>query len=215
SFNTGIAARGRIYIAGDNKVTAFQVPKVPITSAVSRKTHTGVGAFDIDVLNGGVECRVGQGANHDTHQLVVTFGGAITINGSPQAQVVSGTANVSNVAVNGNTATIDLSGVANAQRLTVTLFGVSDGTNTADMPLSFTVLTGDTNGDEAVNSADATIARNASGQTADSNNFRSDVNCDGTINSADATIVRNASGTAPAASAIAEKSKRYLPPNER
>ena len=80
-----IAARGRIYVAADNKVYAFNVP-VPVfqlTSAVSRKTHGGAGDFDIDLpLTGepGVECRSSGG----NHTFVVTFSN----------QTVSGNANV-------------------------------------------------------------------------------------------------------------------------
>ncbi len=196
SFNTGIAARGRIYLAGDNKVTSFTVPKVPIVSAVSRKTHGAAGAFDIDLLSAtGVENRLGQGAGQNEHQIVVTFGSAITVSGSPQAQIVSGTGSVSGVSVSGNTATIDLTGVTNAQRLTLTLFGVNDGVTTADMPLSFSVLAGDVNGNEAVNSGDTLATRGHSGEPTDATNFRFDVNADGNINSGDTLAVRSRSGT--------------------
>ncbi len=48
-FNTGIAARGRIYVANNNKVYAFQMANVPPapTSVVSRKVHGEAGALDI------------------------------------------------------------------------------------------------------------------------------------------------------------------------
>jgi hypothetical protein len=196
NFNTGIAARGRIYVAGDNKVHAFSVPRVPIVSAVSRKTHGSAGVFDVNLLAGnGVESRLGQGTGQGEHQLVLTFGGDVAVNGTPQAQVVSGTGTVSSVAVSGNTATIDLAGVANAQRVTVTLFGVTDGVNTADMPVTFTVLAGDTNDSESVNSGDAIQTRGRSGEESNATNFRSDVNADGIINSGDTLAVRARSGT--------------------
>jgi hypothetical protein len=47
----------------------------------------------------------------------------------------------------------------------------------------------------AVNSGDASVTRNRSGQITDPTNFRSDVNVDGVVNSADATIVRARTGT--------------------
>ncbi|MDQ6859701.1 MAG: dockerin type I domain-containing protein, partial [Verrucomicrobiota bacterium] len=56
------------------------------------------------------------------------------------------------------------------------------------------VLLGDMNGDGVVNSGDATITRNFSGQPVDASSFRSDLNLEGFINSADANIVRNNSG---------------------
>src|SRR5205814_7669357 len=38
TFNTGIAARGRIYVAGDNKVYAFSVPTVPMPTPTPTPT---------------------------------------------------------------------------------------------------------------------------------------------------------------------------------
>jgi hypothetical protein len=61
------------------------------------------------------------------------------------------------------------------------------------VPVGF--LIGDLNGDGAVNSGDAQIVRNRSGQVANSTNFRADVNRDGAINSGDAFVVRSRSGT--------------------
>ncbi|MGI8820576.1 MAG: dockerin type I domain-containing protein [Chthoniobacterales bacterium] len=197
SFNTGIAARGRIYLAGDGKVTAFSVPVITPTSAVSRKTHNSAGDFDVDLLgsNPAVECRLGQGAGADTHQIVVTFGTNITVSGSPQAQVTSGTGNVSSVVVNGSTATITLTGVSNAQRLTVTLSSVNNGTTTADVAIPMSVLAGDVNSDGSTNSGDAIQTRAHAGEGTSTSNFRFDVNTDGNVNSGDAVAVRARSGT--------------------
>ncbi|MFL6529467.1 MAG: dockerin type I repeat-containing protein, partial [Chthoniobacterales bacterium] len=83
------------------------------------------------------------------------------------------------------------------QRVVVMLSNVQDTSGNTFDPISvpMDVLLGDVNADRAVNSADATVARNGSGQLTSSANFRSDVNLDGVINSADATLVRNASGS--------------------
>jgi hypothetical protein len=62
------------------------------------------------------------------------------------------------------------------------------------MTVNMGVLLGDVNADKVVNSADATVTRNDSGQNANATNFRADLNADGTINAADATIARNQSG---------------------
>ena len=67
--------------------------------------------------------------------------------------------------------------------------------NQGDVPITMAVLVGDVNADGAVNSGDATVTRNRSGQTTDATNFRADCNVDGGINSGDATIVRARSGT--------------------
>ena len=88
SFNTGIAARGRIYYAADGKVYAFKLPvtALALTSVVSRKTHGDAGDFDISLPptgNPGVECRSG-GANGD-YTFVFTFTNDV-INGTATGQ---------------------------------------------------------------------------------------------------------------------------------
>ena len=90
--------------------------------------------------------------------------------------------------------TVNLTGVTNAQKITVTLLTVSDGTNTTNIDIPVGVLLGDANADGVVNAADATITRNGSGQLTNATNFRADFNLDGVINSADATLVRSLSG---------------------
>ena len=93
------------------------------------------------------------------------------------------------------TVTVNLTGVTNAQRVSITLSGVNDGASTANIGVQMAVLVGDTNGDGFVNAGDALQTRNRAGQATDSTNFRSDVNTDGIVNSGDTTIVRGRSGT--------------------
>jgi hypothetical protein len=96
--------------------------------------------------------------------------------------------------MNGNSVTINLTNVSDVQTVSVTMSGVQQGANVGDIVIPVKFLLGDVNGDSAVNSADATVMRNRSGQLTDANNFRADVNVDGTVNSADATIIRSRSG---------------------
>ncbi|MDQ6859856.1 MAG: dockerin type I domain-containing protein [Verrucomicrobiota bacterium] len=106
---------------------------------------------------------------------------------------------------------VSLPGVASAQNITIELSNFRDargGVVAASVPLSVGLLTGDTNGDRAVNSGDATQTRNRSGQTINATNFRSDVNLDGAINSADATVIRTNFGTAIPTGAPAPPSSR-------
>jgi hypothetical protein len=101
------------------------------------------------------------------------------------------------VQVSGNrtpTVTLDLSGVEDAQALTLRLHNVTTNQSSADLTLPMRVLIGDVNGDGTVNSADALLTRKVSGQSADQTSFRADLNVDGAINSADAVIVRSRSG---------------------
>jgi len=174
-------------------------PVPELTSVASRKAHGSAGPFDINLpLTGspGVECRRG-GAN-SSHKIIFTFANPVTVNGTPdKARITSGTGTVSNVTVNGAEVTVDLTQVSNAQKITLTLFNVSDGTNTGDVSVPIGVLLGDTSGDGFVNSLDISQTRDQSGRKAKNNppNFREDLNADGYINSADISIVRTQGGT--------------------
>jgi hypothetical protein len=162
-------------------------------TAVSRKLHGGT-PFDINLPltgNSGIECRSGGGTND--YQIVFTFGGAVTFT---SATVTSGVGTVSSSSGSGTTTiTVNLTGVTNAQRITVTLQGVSDGTSTADLSVQMGVLVGDTGGNGTVNASDVSQTKARIGQTVDATNFRSDVNISGGINAGDVTIIKSHLGT--------------------
>ncbi len=162
------------------------------TGAVSRKTHGGAGDFDINLpLSGpvGVECRAGGG----NYQMLISFASSVTFN---SASVSSGTGSVGSTSGGGtNTITVDLTGVTNAQVITVTLFGATDGMSSGDISVSMGMLLGDTNGNGAVSSADISQTKGQSGQTANGSNFRTDVNANGSVSSADISLVKAASGS--------------------
>jgi hypothetical protein len=123
---------------------------------------------------------------------VISFARPISVG---TANIQSGTGSVSNFVVNDSAVLVNLTGVTSSQNLSLRLGAVNDGSNTNDIDVSMGVLTGDANGDGTVNSGDAQVTRNRSGQPADGRNFRSDVNTDGTVNSGDAFLVRARSGT--------------------
>jgi len=180
------------------RIGSFKFPQcVPATppqlvSVVSRKTHTGVGDFDINLpLTGarGVECR--SGGMNSNYKMVFTFLAPVTSCGSASI----------GAAVNGpnpDQCTVNLSLVPNGQYTTVTLNGVVSSTGGVGNNLTGTmgVLIGDTSADGVVNSADITQTRRQSGNVTSSSNFREDVTLDGVINSADITLVRRQSGAA-------------------
>lgn len=178
----------------NNTATAMATTVIvdPI-GAVSRKTHGSAGTYDIALLPpaAGIECRTG-GVNGD-YQVVVTFAAPVTLN---SASVTSGTGSVSNVSVVGNQVFVDLTGVANAQAIAITLFGVNDGSGSGDVMVPMKVLLGDTNEDTSVNSADISQTKSRSGTVVGNSNFRSDVTVDGNLNSADIGLVKSKSGTA-------------------
>jgi hypothetical protein len=90
---------------------------------------------------------------------------------------------------------VNLTGVTNAQRITLTLAGVNNGTTTFDVAVPMGVLVGDTNGNGAVSASDIGQTKAQSGQTATGANFRTDVNVSGAITAADIGLVKSKSGT--------------------
>ncbi len=180
-----------------NGQSVFWTNSFPVlaVSAVSRKMHGTLGPFNIPLpLSGasGIECRSG-----GPTQVMFTFPTAVTIN---NAIVTSGAGSVGSASGNGTTTVIvNLTGVTNQERITLTLLGVNDGRNTNDVAVRMGVLLGDTNADGVVNTADITQTRRESGNVAHddpSANFREDVTVDGVINTADITAVRRQSGNA-------------------
>jgi hypothetical protein len=176
-----------------------------VSSAVSRQTHGAAGTFDIAMpLTGtsGVECRTSGGTSD--YSLVVTFSGNVTVTGSPQAQVTSGTGCVGsggvctgNVMVSGAVVTVPLTNIANVQVINVRINGVNGAADApavnVDIPMG--ILIGDTNANRTVNAADIAQTKARLGQAVDGTNFRSDVNVNGAINAADVAIIKQHSGT--------------------
>jgi hypothetical protein len=146
----------------------------------------------------GIECRTG--GTNGNHTIVVTFSLPVTIGGSitppPSAATVSGTGTVSSITVNNSVVTINLTGVANAQNLGITLNNVSDGTHSGNVTIPMSVLAGDTTANGAVNSSDIAQTQSQSGQVVGLSNFREDVTVNGAINSSDIAFVQSRSGTA-------------------
>ena len=164
-----------------------------ILSAASRKAHGGAGNFDIDLpLAGepGVECR-NSGGNHT---LVVTFSNTMV---SGNANMTSGTGNVAgSPTFSGNTMTIQLTGVTDVQKITVTLSNVMDSFSQVlpDTTVSMNVLMGDATGNKLVNSSDVSVVKSQGGQPVIGTNFREDITADGSINSSDISLTKSAVG---------------------
>jgi hypothetical protein len=179
-----------------NAVCGGNAP-VPI-GAVSRKTHGAAGPFDINLplvaLGGAVGIEDRSGAVAGEHQMVVTFASPVTVGA---VSVTAGTGNVGSFSVAGAVVTINLTGVANAQRLGVTLSSASSGGNLGSVMVPMGVLAGDAagSGNGTVNAADVSATKAQSGQAAGAGNFRQDVNANGTINAADVGVVKSRSGT--------------------
>jgi hypothetical protein len=168
-----------------------------VRTAVSRKTHGAAGVFDINLpLTGtpGVECRNGSGVGSGDHQIVVSCVAPVV--SLTDVLIVSGTLSGGSVSASGNVITLNLNGVANAQRLVLEFRGVSDGVNTGNFPLTIGFLVGDTTGNGSVNGTDVSQTKLQSGQAVTGLNFRNDVTVSGSINGTDVSSVKLKSGTA-------------------
>jgi hypothetical protein len=93
--------------------------------------------------------------------------------------------------------TVTLTGVTNAQKITVTLSTVTDsfGQTLPDTAVSVNMLIGDTTANRAVNGSDVSQTKARIGQAITSSNFRSDVNINGSINAGDVTLTKVNVGT--------------------
>ncbi len=161
-----------------------------LTDVVSRKIHGGAGTYDVILPTdgSGVECRSG-GVTGD-YTIVLSFANSMSSCGTSSAGSVSS-------GPNPNQCTVALTGVPNAQDLTVTLSDAIDSTGAIGAAsTTMGVLVGDTNADASVNSADIGQTKAQSGSPVTGSNFREDVNVDGDINSADIGLVKSKSGTA-------------------
>jgi hypothetical protein len=184
-------------ITGDNIYTLVgncAPPIVPFVGAASRMTHANnAGTFDIALPQNssvGIECR--SGGSNGNFTMVFTFGNPIT--SVANASVTGGTASISSAAVgtDPHEYIVNLTGVTNAQRLTVTLTGINDaaGDLTSSLAATMGVLLGDVNASGRVDAADVSSVRQQTLQTITSSNFRNDVNASGRIDAADVSVAR-------------------------
>jgi hypothetical protein len=116
------------------------------------------------------------------------------------ASVRTGTGSVSSSGIGSDAHEyiVNLTGVANAQTLTLSLSKVSDsaGNFSAAVSASMNVLIGDTNVDRFTDAVDVSQTKSQSGNAVTAANFREDVNVDGFIDAIDTALVKSKSGTA-------------------
>jgi YD repeat-containing protein len=180
--------------AGVGHSLALAPPPVQLTAVSSKLMHGGAGPFSIDLPltgNPGIECRSG-GANGN-YTLIFTFASPLTTVGG--ASVTAGTGSVSTSAIDPNDAhnyIVSLTGVTNAQYITVSLNNVTDSTGNFSAAVAGTmgVLIGDVNGSKRVDAADISLVRQQTLQSITSSNFREDINASDRIDAADVSIAR-------------------------
>ncbi|MGI8435933.1 MAG: dockerin type I domain-containing protein [Chthoniobacterales bacterium] len=170
---------------------------VTLVSVASVKTHGAAGAFGVNLpLVGarGVECRSGGVCGN--HTLIFTFGSTLaTVSG---ASVTAGSGSVASSSVGSDSRQyiVNLTGVTNAQTLSVSLTNVTDtnGNSTPTVSIPMGVLLGDVSGNGSVNGTDVSQTKANSGQAVGATTFRADVNVNGSINGTDVAQVKAQAG---------------------
>jgi hypothetical protein len=188
------------YSAGSNNQTLIlrYAPTTPLTNVVSRKSHGIAGDFDISLpLDGsGIECRSGGPAGNYT--VVFSFANTLaSING---ASVTSGTGSVATASIDSGDAhnyIVNLTGVTNAQRLTISLSNVTDsaGNFSGAISASMGVLVGDVNANGVVSNTDVSLVKAQVAAPVGPTNFREDVNANGVISNTDVSLTKAQVGT--------------------
>jgi hypothetical protein len=139
----------------------------------------------------GIECRTSGGTND--YQVLLDFPVAVTFSG---ASVTSGAGSISGSSGSGTTGvTVNLTGVTTGQRITVTLFGANDGTNTNDVAVRMGILWGDVTGNGTVTNTDVSSVKAQVGAPVTGPNFRNDLNGNGAITNTDVAAVKAQVGT--------------------
>jgi hypothetical protein len=124
---------------------------------------------------------------------VFTFANTLTTIGA--ASVTSGSGTVASSNIDSNDAhvyIVNLTGVANAQVITLSLTNVHDsaGDFSSNVSVQMGVLLGDINASGRVDSADVSLVRQQTLQPVTSSNFRDDINASGRIDAADVSVAR-------------------------
>lgn len=177
-------------------VTVTSAASPQLTRVDSMMVHGSAGTFPVNLPltgNPGIECR--SGGQNGNFTLVFTFANPLV--SVDQATVTSGAGRVSTSAIGSDSHTyvVNLTGVTNAQRVSVALVNAHDSTGlVGNVSVTMGVLLGDVTGDGFVLSGDYSATRQNSGNPVNAGTCRYDVNADGFILSGDYTIVRGQSG---------------------
>jgi uncharacterized MnhB-related membrane protein len=83
-----------------------------------------------------------------------------------------------------------LSGVSNAQTITITLFNVNDGMNTSSVGVQMGLLAGDVNSTGAVSGSDVNVCKAQVGVAVSAANFQNDINTTGAISGSDVNLTK-------------------------
>ncbi len=122
----------------------------------------------------------------------VTFSSAVVTSG---VGTVVSSASSSPDGSGSTTVTVNLTGVENAQRLTVALLGVNNGFKMGDVGIRLGLVLGDTAGKGSVNAPDVSQTKSQVGQTVTNSNLQTDVTANGAISASDVSQFKAQVGT--------------------
>ncbi len=164
-------------------------------SAVSRRVHGGSGTFDLPLTllpltNPSTEPRQGP-----AQTIVFTFDKPIT---AATATVTEGVAVAAAPTFTGNSVVVDLTGVNNAQYVTVSLSNITaaDGGSGGTATVRVGFLLGDVNGNRVVTVSDVGLVNAQIAQPLAASNFLTDVNASGSITVSDKGLTNSVVATA-------------------
>ena len=168
-----------------------------LVTVKSRKIHGAAGAQFLTInatatINGAISIEP-RGSGSASHTIVFYFNGAVTSVGAVTAKDANGI-DVGTVSVNrvGNSVEVNLLGVPDNKRITISFPGVNGSATVFQSSLGF--LVGDLNNTGSVNASDINAVKARVGQTTTAANFRFDVNASGLIDGADISAVKARSG---------------------
>ena len=164
-----------------------------LVERLSRKTHGGAGTFNlplaVTISSPTTEPRAGGAGNE--HTIVFTFDKPVA---SGTATVLEGVATAGTPSFSGTEMIVPLSGVANAQYVSVSVSNVTatDGTSGGSGSVRVGLLLGDINGSRSVSLSDMLLANAALSQTVTPGNYLNDVNASGTLTLSDLLVINSA-----------------------
>jgi hypothetical protein len=169
----------------------FGATSAPVlVSVASRSVHGAAGPFDLPLsavtTNPTTEPRQGP-----AHTIVFTFDKPVN---AASATITEGVASATAPTFSGNTAMVGLTGVANAQYVTVSIFNVasSDGGTGGTGSVRLGLLVGDVNQSRVVSVGDLGLVNAQLSQPVTAANYLKDVNASGTLTLADKGITNAA-----------------------
>ncbi len=167
---------------GSRGARADRAAERGVAQGSRRRRHTDLPLSLVAVNNPSTEPR--QSA---TATIVMTFNKAIT---AATATVTEGVATAAAPSFSGNDVIVGLTGVSNAQYVTVSLTGVAaaDGTSGGSGSVRIGFLLGDVNQNRVISIADLGLVNQQLSQLVTSANYLKDVNASGTLSVADKGI---------------------------